>query len=238
MLQKAMWILEAFRPSGGPFRLAELVERSGLTKTTVHRLSAELVEIGLLERVAVGYRLGPKLFELGAIVPPRRDLRDAARPFMQDLFEATRETVHLAARDGLDAVYVEKIHGRDRREMPSQVGGALPLTCTGVGKALLAFGGEELLAEVLSRPLRVLTPNSLRDPERLRIEIEQVQIAGIAYEQQESMPGLSCVAVPVLVDGLAVAALSVSVPVARFRPSRLAPALRAASFGVARALAP
>jgi DNA-binding IclR family transcriptional regulator len=237
MLQKAMWILESFRPTGGPFRLTELVERSGLAKTTVHRLSAELVEVGLLERVDEGYRLGPRLFELGAIVPPRRDLRDAARPFMQDLFEATRETVHLAARDGLDVVYVEKIHGRDPREMPSQVGGALPLTCTGVGKALLASGGEELLAEVLSRPLRALTAYSVRDPDRLRIEIEQTQVSGLAYEEQESTIGMGCIAAPVLVDGTAVAALSVSVPIARFRPARLAPALRAATFGVARALA-
>ncbi|POX36156.1 IclR family transcriptional regulator, partial [Streptomyces sp. Ru73] len=114
MLGKAALIMESFRPTGGPYRLTELAQRAGLPKPTVHRLAADLVELGWLERTGDGrYRLGHRLFELGSLVPRRRDLREAALPFLQDLFEATRETVHLGVREGLEGVYLERIHGHD-----------------------------------------------------------------------------------------------------------------------------
>ncbi|MFJ1805679.1 MULTISPECIES: IclR family transcriptional regulator [unclassified Streptomyces] len=168
MLEKAALILESFSPSGGSYRLSELWERTGLPKPTVHRLAADLVRLGWLERSGPQYRLGAKLFELGSLVPHRLDLRETALPFLQDLFEATRETVHLGVREGLDVVYLERIHGHEALQLPSRIGGSLPLTCTGVGKALLAFSGPELTEEVLSRPLPSLTPYSIFEAGPLR----------------------------------------------------------------------
>jgi DNA-binding IclR family transcriptional regulator len=236
MLDKALLVLDCFRPDGGAFRLAELCERSGLAKTTAFRLCADLVRLGLLEREADTYRLGGKLFELGSLVPRRRDLREAALPFLQDLFEATHETVHLGVREGHEVVYVERIHGHDVLRLPSRIGGRLPLTCTGVGKALLAFSGAELTEEVLGAPLPRLTPHSLTDPDRLRIAVEQAQVSGLAYEEEEAAPGVSCIAAPVFDGPTAVAALSVAVPRDRFRPAQLAPAVRTAALGLSRAL--
>lgn len=152
MLEKAAVILECFTPSGGPFRLSELSERTGFPKPTVHRLAADLVRLGWLERSGAEYRLGAKLFELGSLVPHRLGLRETALPFLQDLFEATRETVHLGVREGLDVVYLERIHGHEALRLPSRIGGSLPLSCTGVGKALLAFSDAELMEEVLPWP--------------------------------------------------------------------------------------
>ncbi|PZH16566.1 IclR family transcriptional regulator, partial [Streptomyces sp. NTH33] len=222
MLDKSVLILDCFIPDGGVFRLTELSVRTGLTKSTVHRLCADLVRLGLLERDAETYLLGGKLFELGALVPRRRDLRETALPFLQDLFEATHETVHLGVREGHDVVYVERIHGHDALSLPSRIGGRLPLTCTGVGKALLAFSGDELTEEVLAEPLPRLTPHSVTDPARLRTAIEQVQVSGLAYEEQEAALGVSCIASPVFDGPTAVAALSVAVPRARFHPAQLA----------------
>ncbi|RXS87903.1 IclR family transcriptional regulator [Streptomyces sp. TM32] len=236
MLDKAMAVLDCFRPDGGMFRLTELSERAGLTKTTAFRLCGELVRLGLLERDAEGYRLGGKLFELGSLVPRRHDLREAALPFLQDLFEATHETVHLGVREGHEVVYVERIHGHGALRLPSRIGGRLPLTCTGVGKALLAFSGAELTEEVLDTPLPRLTPHSVTDPERLRTAIEQAQVAGLAYEEEEAALGVSCIAAPVFDGPVAVAALSVAVPRSRFRPAQLAPAVRTAALGLSRAL--
>ncbi|MFE7543938.1 IclR family transcriptional regulator [Streptomyces platensis] len=236
MLDKAMAVLDCFRPEGGSFRLTELSERADLTKTTAFRLCGELVRLGLLERDAESYRLGGKLFELGSLVPRRQDLREAALPFLQDLFEATHETVHLGVREGHEVVYVERIHGHGALRLPSRIGGRLPLTCTGVGKALLAFSGAELVEEVLDAPLPSLTPHSVTDPERLRTAIEQAQVAGLAYEEEEATPGVSCIAAPVFDGAVAVAALSVAVPRSRFRPAQLAPAVRTAALGLSRAL--
>ncbi|MET8249134.1 IclR family transcriptional regulator [Streptomyces sp. NPDC005202] len=236
MLDKAALILEYFRPTGGPYRLTELSERTGLPKPTVHRLAAELLRLGWLERSGAHYQLGGKLFELGSLVPRRRDLREAALPFLQDLFEATRETVHLGVREGFEVVYLERIHGHDALQLPSRIGGSLPLTCTGVGKALLAFSGAELTEEVLSRPLPSLTPHSISDPARLRTALEKIQVSGLAYEEQEAAPGVSCIAAPVFAGGTAVAALSVALPRPRFRPAQLAPAVRTAALGLSRVL--
>ncbi|WAP60708.1 IclR family transcriptional regulator [Streptomyces sp. S465] len=236
MLEKATLILECFRSTGGPYRLSELSERTALPKPTVHRLAADLVRLGWLERSGAHYRLGAKLFELGSLVPRRRDLRETALPFLQDLFEATRETIHLGVREGLEVVYLERIHGHDALQLPSRIGGSLPLTCTAVGKALLAFSGAELTEEVLSGPLPSLTPFSITDPARLRMALEKTQVSGLAYEEQEAALGVSCIAAPVFAGGTAVAALSVAVPRSRFRPAQLAPAVRTAALGLSRVL--
>lgn len=236
MLEKAAIILDCFSPTGGPFRLSELSECTGLPKPTVHRLAGDLVRLGWLERTGPHYRLGAKLFELGSLVPHRLDLREAALPFLQDLFEATRETVHLGVRDGMDVVYLERIHGHEALRLPSRIGGSLPLSCTGVGKALLAFSGAELLEDVLSRPLPSLTPHSITDPDRLRLALEKIQVSGLAYEEQEAASEVSCIAAPVFAGGAVVAALSVAVPRERYRPAQLAPAVRTAALGLSRVL--
>ncbi|MBV2355425.1 IclR family transcriptional regulator [Streptomyces sp. J2-1] len=237
MLEKAVFLLDCFVPSGGPFRLTELADRAGLAKSTTSRLVASLLGLGLLEHGPDGYHLGGRLFELGSLVPRRRDLREAALPFLQDLFEATRATVHLGVREGHHVVYVERIHGHDSLALPSRIGGKLPLTCTAVGKALLAFSPPELTDEVLTAPLPRLTRHSLTDPARLRTALEQTQVSGLAYEEQEAAEGVACVAAPVFgPGGRAVAALSVAVPRAGFHPARLAPAVRTAALGLSRTL--
>ncbi|MFB8206455.1 IclR family transcriptional regulator [Streptomyces sp. NPDC056010] len=236
MLDKAAAILDCYRPDGGAFRLTEIAARTGLAKTTAFRLCADLVRLGLLDRAGETYRLGGKLFELGSLVPRRQDLREAALPFLQDLFEATHETVHLGVREGFDVVYVERIHGHDALALPSRIGGRLPLTCTGVGKALLAFSDGALVEEVLARPLPRLSPHSITDPVRLRTVVEQIQVSGLAYEEQEAAVGVSCIASPVFDGPTAVAALSVAVPRARFRPAQLAPAVRTAALGLSRVM--
>ena len=133
-------------------------------------------------------------------------------------------------------VYLERIHGHEALQLPSRIGGSLPLSCTGVGKALLAFSGPELTEEVLSRPLPSLTPHSITDPARLRMALEKIQVSGLAYEEQEAAPGVACIAAPVFAGGTTVAALSVAVPRARFSPAQLAPAVRTAALGLSRVL--
>ena len=238
MLERGVHVLQAFRPHGGTLTLPVLVERTGLPKPTVHRLAEALVELGLLERQPVGYRPGLGLFELGELVPAKVDLREAALPFMQDLYEATHETVHLGVRDGLDVVYAEKIRGHAGVDVPSRVGGRLPLSSTGVGKALLAHAAPEILDAVLARPLRRMTEHSITDRARLGEELAEIRRTGLAYDREEARLGVSCIAAPVLVRGEAVAALSLTLPADRLTRAGLAPAMRAVSLALARALSP
>jgi DNA-binding IclR family transcriptional regulator len=237
MLERGVQVLQAFRPRGGSLTLPALAERTGLPKPTVHRLAEALVELGLLERLAVGYRPGLGLFELGELVPAKADLRETALPFMQDLYEATHETVHLGIRDGLDVLYAEKIRGHGGVDVPSRVGGRLPLSSTGVGKALLAYAEPGVIQEVLSRPLRRLTGHSITDPANLAGQLAEIRQTGLAYDCEEAAPGVRCIAAPVLVQHKAVAALSLTLPADHIQTAGPANALRVVSLTLARTLA-
>ena len=134
-------LLRAFDVDHSVLGIAELSRRSGLAKTTTHRLVGELLALDLLEPTGDGVRLGMRLFELGQLVPRQRTLREAALPFMEHLHDATRAPVHLAVLDELEVVYVEILGASALPQLPSRVGGRLPAHMTGVGKAMLAFNG-------------------------------------------------------------------------------------------------
>lgn len=236
MLEKCLRILQAYRSGDVHLRLADLAQRTGMPKSTVHRLAHVLIEHRLLSHDAQGYQLGIALFELSSLVPVEQQLRMAALPFLQDLFMATHETVHLGVREGLDVVYVEKIHGHSDLGLPSRVGGRLPLNCTGIGKALLAFSSDEVRADYLSRPLRRITDRSVTDPARLSRELSEVRATGLAFEREEATIGRECVAAPVLVHGEVVAAMSISVPVSAYRMPHLAAAVKTSALGLSRYL--
>jgi len=234
---KALNVLDAFGPMDGTLRLTDLADRTGLPKSTVHRVVEELVAWGGLERVGRRFRLGTKLFELGEIVPRHRTLREAALPFMEDLYEATHETVHLAVRDGLDLLYLEKIRGSRPTLAPSRVGGRMPLHCAGVGKAILAFSPYTLVQAVMDRGLEAVTPMTITDPKRLKSELDQVRRHGVALDRQETMLGLVCVAAPLLIRGRdVVGAISVAGDADRLRPELMAFAVRTAALTLSRQL--
>src|ERR1700730_16762548 len=139
VLARAFKILGPSPPAARDLTLAKMPRRTEIPKPTVQRLAGELLALGLLEGERGVYRLGMRMFELGQLVPRQRDLREAALPFMQDLFEATHETVHLAVLDGTEVLYIDKISGHRRVAAGSRVGGRLPAHCTAVGKAILAL---------------------------------------------------------------------------------------------------
>ncbi|MFD5296652.1 IclR family transcriptional regulator [Streptomyces mutabilis] len=231
VLGKALAILRAFGPADSVLPLAELVRRTELPKGTVHRVAGDLVHHRMLDRTEHGYRLSGGLFELGLRAAAERTLMELAMPFLQDLYERTHETVHLGVRDGHEVVYIAKIGGHRQAKAPSRTGGRMPMHCTAIGKVLLAHAGEEEWPAVLNGPLERRTPRTVVAPGMLRRQLERAVETGLAYESEESTPGLLCVAAPVLeADGrTAVAAISVSGPVGRFRPESHANAVRAAA---------
>ncbi|HET6663016.1 MAG TPA: IclR family transcriptional regulator, partial [Acidimicrobiales bacterium] len=173
VLGKVRSILDSLA-DGGVLGLSELARRSGVAKPTVHRLCGELIDWGVVERSGDAFRLGPKLFELGGRVPGRRQFREAALPFVEDLFVATGQTVHLAVLDGHDVFYIERLTGRRFRPAPSAVADRLPLHCTATGKCLLAFGPPELLDAVVASGLPARTERSITDGAELAAELDRV----------------------------------------------------------------
>ena len=103
-------VFEAFESHGPSLSLTQIAEFTGLPVSTTHRIVGELTEWGALARDAQGrYQVGIRLWELAQNAGRR--LRDTARPFLQDLFSLTGESVLLAVREGNEALYVDRIYG-------------------------------------------------------------------------------------------------------------------------------
>lgn len=232
-------VLDAFDQGGdGVLGLAEIAARADLPESTAHRLIARLVEWGGLERVPGGYRLGLKLWRLGTRQPTTRALRQVALPYLEDLLELTRQNVQLAVRDGLAALYLERLMARDSVVVLADIGRRLPLHATGVGLVLLAFGGPGLLSEVLAAEPRRYLPATTATAAALTPRLAAIRREGIVRTRDEMTPGSASIAAP-LRDGTGtvVAALSIIVPSDRpFDPAHEL-AVRLAAAGISRELA-
>lgn len=232
LLARAFAVLGVFGPGRAELTLAELTEGSGLPRSTTHRLLVQLEALGAVERCAVGWRLGVRMFELGQLVPTQQRLRERALPFMGDVYEATHQTVHLAVLEGADVVYVEVIAGHRAVHTPSRRGGRVPAHCTGVGKVLLAFGDAPI-----AQPLVRRTRATITDPAAMRRELAEVRRLGLAFDREEAQEGLCCVAAPVHDHRGVVAGLSVSMPTGGpMTPEDAAGVLRASARGLSRIL--
>ncbi|MDP5182493.1 IclR family transcriptional regulator [Blastococcus sp. BMG 814] len=238
VLGKVVTVLFAFRADDHCVALAELGRRTGLPKGTLHRIVTDLLQVRLLDRVEGGYRLSGRVFQLGMRASVERGLLEVATPFMEDVYERTHETVHLGVLDEDSVVYVAKIGGHRQASSPSRVGGRMPLYCTAIGKALLAYSGPELFRRVIEAGLERRTSRTVTAPGLLRRQLERVLETGVAYEYEESAVGIVCVAAPILdARERPVAALSVTGPSTRFRPDTVATIVRAAATGTGGVLA-
>src|SRR6185295_7275315 len=111
---RVLAVLAAFEPGRPLLTLTEIAQRAGLPLTTAHRLVGELARWGALERGPDGrYRVGLRLWEVATLAPRGLGLREAALPFLEDLYEATHQNVQLAVLDGAEVVYLERIPGRE-----------------------------------------------------------------------------------------------------------------------------
>ncbi|GAB2868581.1 IclR family transcriptional regulator [Myroides odoratimimus subsp. xuanwuensis] len=238
VLAKVLRVLQAFTAEDTGVTLAELGRRTGLPKGTLHRVAADLVAGGLLDREGQDYRLSGQLFALGMRASVERGLLEVATPFLEDLYERTHETVHLGLREDTEVVYVAKVGGHQQVRSPSRLGGRMPLHATAIGKALLARAPEDVRERVLGSAMARLTPRTIVAPGILAQQLETIVEAGVAFEFEESAVGVVCVAAPIL-DGRdrVVAAVSVTGPITRFQPQRHAASVHAAAAGIAATLA-
>ncbi|XNL82094.1 IclR family transcriptional regulator [Actinomadura madurae] len=211
ILTKAFDLLRAFNSQERVMTLSEIARAAQLPKSTVHRLLARLIELDAVEPHGEGYKLSLGLLQLGATTPAA-SLRDVAMPYLAALHRWTGSTVRLAVLRQFDVVYLEKLARLGSVCSLSRVGSRLPANCTAVGKALLAWEDFDDLAHFLPSPMPRLTPFSRGDVDKLIQELREVRATRLAREENEAALGQSCVATPVIVQGLAVAAVSIGFP--------------------------
>src|SRR6476619_961930 len=141
VIDRVSLVLDAF-DGPGRLNLAQIVRRTGLPRSSAHRMLERLVALRWLRRNGRDYELGMRLVELGSLAVHQDRLHRAAIPLLHDLHRATGLVVHLAVLDGTDVMYLEKIGDRMVAAIPTRVGGRQPAQCTAVGKAILAYNDD------------------------------------------------------------------------------------------------
>ena len=195
--------------------LSQLVARTGLPRSTVHRIVGALAEEGFVGVSPSGqFRIGPSL--IGLAVASRRDLRHEVAPYLQRLSHELHETVDLAVLDGGDVLFIDQYTSQRTLRIVSEIGARFPVHCTANGKALLAGLPDDELAELLPARLQRLTRNTITDRRKLLDELEQVRESGVAYDREEYSVGISAVGTTVRDAMGSVAAVTVVVPASRF----------------------
>jgi IclR family acetate operon transcriptional repressor len=221
--------------------LEDMARAVASPKPTVHRALAALRRAGFAAQDGHGrYLLGDEFLRLAFAHHEARPDHVRILPVLAALCERYGETCHYAVLDGRSVVYRSKLDppaGAVR--LSSVVGGRNPAHCTAVGKVLLA---ERLRTEqdvrdwIGDEPLATPTERSLRTPEELHAELSRVREQGYAVDDQETDPGVSCLAVPVYLTSPTVAGGAISISCVAYRTplSRLVddlPAIRAVVTG-------
>ncbi|MTD56013.1 IclR family transcriptional regulator [Amycolatopsis pithecellobii] len=237
VVDRVLDVFGAFTAQRPALSLSELSRRAALPLSTTHRIVGELARRGALERQDDGhYRVGLWLWEIASL-SRGMGLRDAAMPFLEDLYEATHENVQLAVLDASEVVYVERISGRNAVSVVSRAGSRLDAHATGVGQVLLAHAPAEVQEKVLAGPLKAYTPKTICSPDELRRVLAGVRRDGfVISDRQVELVSLS-VAAPVHgPEDTVVAAISIVVPAQGADAWTLVPAVRAAARGISRSL--
>jgi DNA-binding IclR family transcriptional regulator len=228
VIDRISLLLDAF-DGPGRLTLAQIVRRTGLPRSSAHRMLERMVQLRWLRRTGRDYELGMRLVELGSLAVHQDRLVRAAGPLLGELHRATGLVAHLAVLDGPDVVYLDKVGGRMADAIPTRVGGRQPAHCTAAGKAILAYCDEDALLDLQVRK----TKYSVCTGSQLAAELAKVRAHGVAFEREESLLGFGCVAAPIGVPGEAVAAVSVCGPMNRMMfDQRLTAPVRMTAMGI------
>src|SRR5262245_14515665 len=200
VLNRALGILELLSQEGPELALGELVVRSGLHKSTVHRLLMVLEQHRFIERKNQNgkYHLGLRLFELGSQALAQLGLTDRAKPYLERLVFETSETANLCVLDEGEVLYLEKKEAPRTVRIPAIVGRRYPPHCGAAGKTLLAFLPEAQLDDLIKRQgLKAYTRNTITTPAQLKSELQLIRERGYALDNEEYEEGLKCIGAPV-----------------------------------------
>lgn len=203
--------------------VTEIAEKTKLNKSTAFGLISTLAAEGLLEQDSVTgrYRLGLELFRLGNLV--NTDTRRLVMPELTELTAALKETLNFVRHEKGDVVYLIKKESPHSMRICTKTGQRLPMYCTAVGKAILAYLPEAEREEIISGfQYTPYTKYTVCSDGALRDQLDEIRRLGYAMDSEELEYELICVAVPVFNSiGYPTAAISCSGPKARMTEEKL-----------------
>lgn len=215
---KLIQILERLDQAPGGLLLREIVNSTTINKSTAYRFLSHLESEGYVFRDTEGYYVvGPKLAKLGNGATYQATLCRTSAGILEKLRTETGETVNMAVLDGSEILYLSVFESQHTFRMVSEVGRRRPLYCTALGKAVLAYLPPEQQKKVIAAThFERFTPHTICSAEELNKDLHKVHRRGFALDDEETVVGARCIAVPILNrDHKVIGGISVSGPVVR-----------------------
>lgn len=204
-------------------KLSEISEEIDKSKSSVHNHLNTLYEMGYVTKTDDQYEVALRFLEHGIYARQQRPLYEVAKPELKKLAEETGELVNLLVEEHGKGIYLARTSGENAVSVDVQTGTQVYLHGTALGKAILAFLPDSGVDWILNRHgMPQLTEATITDREELREELERVRERGMAFDDEERLSGMQCVAVPVLNrENHPVGSLSIAVPTRRMADNPL-----------------
>ncbi len=236
VIEKGFQVLETLAASADLISLARISEETALPKPTAYRILQTMVKLGYVGQSENSqYYLTAKLGSL-AQDGHQKDLKVRVLPAMERLYRQFNENVNLAVLDGLNVHYLHTLETTRPLRMMVQPNAVDEFYTTAVGRAIVSHlphdEQERLLRAV---KIRAFTAKTINSKARLKEILDEARERGWAEEDEETVQGVACLAVPILQEGYPLGGMSLTVPRTRLSKERreeMISALKSADFDV------
>lgn len=223
-IERALDILEVLATKKDGLGITAIARATGLSKSTVHRITATLAERGYVEHESAGnYRLGLKYIEIASFYINRLELQTESRPYLWEITTQLGLTAHLGILDAYEVIYVEKLDVFPSIRLYSQIGYRVPAYCSSLGKCLLSGLSSEQLETVMANCFfERFTEHTITSLFELKKQLRQIRTQGWAMDDEEHDKGHRCIGSPIYdYRGDVIAAVSASGPVTVLNNERI-----------------
>ncbi len=198
-VSKAMKLLDLLAESPQPMTLAEISQKTGWPKSTVHGLLSTMREFSVIAQDGEGrYMLGIRLFEYGCTLSSSWTIIETAKPYIQHISYTTGEAVFLSILDRGEVITLDRADNRTGLWISAEMGCRLPIHCTSQGKLFLAYMPEQDRKSILKRTdLKPYTEHTITTQAALQRELDEIRKRGYATENGEYKTGMRSVAAPI-----------------------------------------
>lgn len=199
-VERGLLLVDALAEENREYSLTELAKKMCWPKSTVYGLISTLRDYHYIDQSPVTgrYKLGVRFFEIGNVVARSWNVRSIAIPHMQRLNAQLGEMVQLATEDKGEVLYLDKVDSTQMMRIVSETGGRLPMHCTGLGKALLAYKSQaEVRSVIAQKGMTCMTQKTIHSLSQLEKELGKIRQQGYTINDREIMDNLRCVAAPI-----------------------------------------
>lgn len=202
--------------------VSELASELEIPKSTIHNYLSTLEQEEYVVNNGGEYVVGIRFLELGAYAKDQKEIYNTAKEEIDKLAEQTGELTNLFIEEHGRGTYLYRANGNDAVSVDAQVGTRVYLHSTALGKAILSELPRERVEGIIeTHGLPKITPRTITKPNKLFKDLEKVQEKGVAYDDEERLEGLRCVAAPITdINNRVLGAISVSGPTKRIRDQR------------------